>query len=268
MSYNRKVKKTFVLIVILLFALAIFSLGRKYFKPTNLPPARSTVTNSPDPTALREESKVSVVAQNLEVPWALAFLPDGRLLITERRGSVKILDKGIVRLVSEISEVSQIGESGLHGIAVHPNFKENQYVYAYYTYSSSDGNNKNRVVRFKLDENKLTEDKIILDEIPAASNHDGGRIKFGPDGLLYITTGDASNPSLSQNKTSLAGKILRLTDEGLIPSSNPFGNSVYSYGHRNPQGLAWDDKGNLWETEHGSTATDELNKSKLGGNCG
>ncbi|MEE9398884.1 MAG: PQQ-dependent sugar dehydrogenase, partial [Dehalococcoidales bacterium] len=127
----------------------------------------------------------------------------------------------------------------------------------------------NRVVRFKKQGNSLIDKTIILDNIPGATNHNGGRIKFGPDGLLYITTGDASIPDLAPNINSLAGKILRLNDDGTIPVDNPFpGSPVFSFGHRNPQGLAWDVQGRPWATEHGSRATDELNLIEAGKNYG
>jgi len=125
------------------------------------------------------------------------------------------------------------------------------------------------VVRFRLDATTLTERTVILEGIPGASIHDGGRLKFGPDDMLYITTGDAAIADLAQDKDSLAGKILRLRDDGSIPSDNPFSNSpVFSYGHRNPQGIAWDERGRLWEVEHGQSATDELNLIEPGVNYG
>lgn len=227
-----------------------------------------------------EESKgevVSVVAKNLEVPWALSFLPDGRLLVTERAGRVRLIEKdGTLQTqpVLTIADVKQTGESGLHGIAIHPDFSSKPFVYFYYTYSSSGNNSLNKVVRYKFENNSLSEPKVIVEGIPGAIFHDGGRIKFGPDNMLYITTGDAQNPSLSQDTNSLAGKILRVTDEGQPVSGNPFNNLVYSYGHRNPQGIAWDDSDQLWETEHGpsggglGSGNDEFNKIEIGKNYG
>ena len=256
-------KPIFVIIILALLFFALF-----FSKDSNKTTLQSP-TREVEEKVLRDFPKTETIAQSLEVPWAMAFLPDGRLLITERKGSIKILAKdGNLSQVAEISDVSQISESGLHGIAVHPKFDSSKYIYIYYTYSFESDRNLNRVVRFEFSENNLSNKKVILDGIPAASIHDGGRIKFGPDGLLYITTGDAANPSNSQDKDSLGGKILRLTDEGEIPSDNPFGNAVYSYGHRNPQGLSWDEDNALWETEHGSSATDELNKIQKGGNFG
>lgn len=234
----------------------------------NLPKISTTQTN--------DIPQTSIVAENLEIPWALAFFPDGNILVTERPGRVKLVDEnGNAELISEIKGVKHIGEGGLLGIAIHPDFSLNNYVYLYYTYESSGNDTLNRVVRMTYKENSLSDEKIIVDKIPGASNHNGGRIKFGPDRFLYITTGDAQNPSLSQNKNSLAGKILRVTDEGKPFGSaqgkpapgNPFGTLIYSYGHRNPQGLAWN--GNeLYSTEHGSATMDELNRITPGKNYG
>lgn len=215
--------------------------------------------------------KLAVIAQNLEVPWALAFLPDNSVLVTERPGRVRLIDKdGKLKDVpiAVIEEVSTVAESGLHGIAIHPNFPQPSYIYLYYTYQAEKEQTLNRVARYQLKNNTLSDKKIIVDKIPGAPVHDGGRIKFGPDKLLYITTGDATNPSLSQDKNSLAGKILRVTADGNPAPGNPFGDLVYSYGHRNPQGITWDDQGRLWSTEHGQSATDELNIIEPGKNYG
>lgn len=212
-----------------------------------------------------------VVAQNLDTPWAIAFLPDKSMLITERSGAVKFIDAGgkfQKEPVGIIEKAKEIGEGGLLGIAIHPNFTGNNFIYFYYTYESIGDNTKNRVVRVTYQGNKLIDEKIIVDNIPGAANHNGGRIKFGPDGFLYITTGDAQNPSLAQNKNSLAGKILRVTEEGKPVADNPFNNLVYSYGHRNPQGLTWDGNGQLWSTEHGPQTKDEVNKIEKGKNYG
>lgn len=210
---------------------------------------------------------VSEVAQNLEVPWAIDFLPDNQLLFTERSGKLKVVENGKGKIVGEIN-VHDEGESGLHGIAVDPDFESNSLIYVYYTTGLSGDNSTNRVERYKLTEGRLSEPKVLIDNIPGARIHDGGRIKFGPDGFLYIATGDAAIPSLSQNTNSLAGKILRIDRDGNSHPGNPLGNAVYSYGHRNPQGITWDNDGQLYATEHGNSATDEFNKIEAGANYG
>ena len=163
------------------------------------------------------------------------------MLVTERPGRVRLVDKsGQLQdtSVATLSKVKEIGEGGLLDITLDPDFSANNLVYLYYTYSGSGNNTLNRVVRMKYQDSKLTGEEILVDQIPGAANHNGGRIKFGPDENLYITTGDAEEPSQAQDKNSLAGKILRVTDEGKAATGNPFNNLVYSYGHRNPQGIA------------------------------
>ncbi|MEM3063279.1 MAG: PQQ-dependent sugar dehydrogenase, partial [Nitrososphaerota archaeon] len=215
-------------------------------------------------------TQIEIVAKNLRVPWSLAFLPDGRLIFSEREGRIKILLKGDdkPKLVGEISDVKASGEGGLLGLAVDLNFQETKSIYLYYTYANLSNLTLNRVVRYKFDGLSLSEPVVIVDKIPGAVNHNGGRLKFGPDGFLYITTGDAQKPSLAQDKDSLAGKILRVDRNGNAVFDNPFGNLIYSYGHRNPQGLVWDEDNRLWSTEHGPTAQDELNLIEKGGNYG
>jgi glucose/arabinose dehydrogenase len=213
-----------------------------------------------------------VIADTLSIPWDIAFLPDGSMLVTERTGDVlHITDNGSSTRLSVTRSVS--GEAGLLGIVLHPNFATNNYVYIYLSTAEGDGT-KNAVIRYTYANETLTKDKDIIANIPGALYHDGGRLEFGPDGKLYITTGDATRGTLAQNKNSLAGKILRLNDDGTVPSDNPFGTAVWSYGHRNPQGLAWDSSGQLWESEHGPTGEDgrcchdEINKIEAGGNYG
>ena len=211
-----------------------------------------------------------VVAQNLDIPWEIAFLQSGDLLVTERSG--KLLKIGSeTKVIKEIEGVRHIGEGGLLGLTLHPNFSVNNFIYLYSTTQDSNGIS-NRVERYRFSNDTLSERKVILEKIKGSSNHDGGRITFGPDGYLYITTGDAETPNLAQDKNSLNGKILRIKDDGGIPEDNPFGNAVYSLGHRNPQGLAWDKNGTLWETEHGpsgiQTGNDEVNIIIKGGNYG
>ena len=207
------------------------------------------------------EVETSVVATGLEAPWGLAFLPGGAALVTERDSArLLLLDpSGTVEEVGTLPADGS-GEGGLLGVAVSPTYDEDGLVYAYYTTAED-----NRVVRFRLGE----EPEPILTGIPVNSYHNGGRIAFGPDGLLYVGTGEAGDMPISQDVASLGGKILRINPDGTIPTDNPFPNSpVYSYGHRNVQGLAWDEAGQLYATEFGQNAYDEVNKIRPGGNYG
>lgn len=256
--------------------LADFEAWRRVFKGTS-PTTATTPTSPPDsPTPIppsvtpADYPQLTVLAQNLNSVWGLAFLPNGSLLATERPGRVRLIENGqlVSNPVATIPDVATIEEGGLMGIAVHPDFATNSYVYLFYTYGTTNVDAKNRLIRMKYSNRQLTNPETIIDAIPANAIHKGGRIKFGPDGFLYITTGDTSTPSLSQDTNSLAGKILRVTDTGAPAPGNPFNNRVYSYGHRNPQGIAWDSTGQLWETEHGETALDEVNKVTIGGNYG
>lgn len=259
--------KTFLILLVLTLAVGFF-----YFKPIN----QTNFQPSPVSTATRSESPqaVTVIAENLDTPWALAFLPTSEILVTERPGRVRLISNGQLQVepIAKLSQVKEIGEGGLLGIALHPKFSENHLIYLYYTYQTDGDNTLNRVVKMVYQNGKLSDESVMVDKIPGAANHNGGRIKFGPDGYLYITTGDAQNPSQAQDKNSLAGKILRVMDNGQIPPDNPFNNSVYSYGHRNPQGLAWDNQGRLWATEHGRSGVlsglDELNLIEKGKNYG
>lgn len=202
-----------------------------------------------------------VLAENLKVPWAIDFLPNSTMIFTQRDGDVSLLDQGTVKNVGHIT-VNANGESGLLGLAVDPQFTENEYIYLYYTAS-----NGNKVSRFILN-GTLQNETVLLDNISSNSIHNGGRIKFGPDGLLYITTGDAGNSSSAQDINSLSGKVLRMNKNGSVPADNPFNNYVYTYGHRDPQGLAWGPNGTLYESEHGDFQNDEINILIPGGNYG
>ena len=200
------------------------------------------------------------IATNLAVPWGIAFLADGSALIAERDSAVvKHLASGAVTDAGTVAGVAPRGEGGLLGLAT-----AGQTVFAYITTGSD-----NRVVRMGFDGTKLTGQTPIFTGIPAGSRHDGGRIAFGPDGKLYVATGEAGNTALAQDKSSLGGKILRINADGSIPSDNPDpASAVWSYGHRNIQGLAWDSGGRLWATEYGSNVVDELNLIRPGGNYG
>jgi len=205
---------------------------------------------------------VEVWQQELNVPWELVFLPESnRALITERDGRVLQIKSGKLQNDSYLElDIDSRGEGGLMGMAPHPSFPEESYIYLMYTYTNSNGNLYNRVSKFKDLGDQAVKEEIIIDQIPAGNNHNGGRIAFGPDGMLYITTGDTFNREIAQDLDNLGGKILRLTPEGSIPEDNPFGNSpVYSLGHRNPQGLAWNPKnGKLFISDHGPSGEDGL----------
>jgi len=223
------------------------------------------------------EFQVETFLENLEVPWSLAFSPDNRIFLTERPGRIRVMSLGDAEanIFAEIP-TTPVGEGGLLGLALSPNFEDDHFVYVYYTYRKSAQELRNRVVRY-TDENGVGIDpRVVLDDIPGAPYHDGGRIKFGPDRKLYIGTGDAGGPPWAQDLNSLAGKILRMNPDGSVPADNPFPNSlVYSYGHRNVQGLAWHPvTGNMYATEHGPSgefgrfANDEINQVEPGGNYG
>jgi glucose/arabinose dehydrogenase len=212
---------------------------------------------------------VEVVAHGLEVPWALAFAPDGRLFVTERPGRVRVVAGGRLREdpVARLN-VAAVGEGGLMGLALDPAFAENGFLYVCYTFSTR-GDLGNRIVRLTLRGDRASDERVLLDDLPGASIHDGCRLKFGPDGKLYATAGDAARPALAQQRDSLAGKILRLNRDGTVPGDNPFpGSPVYTLGHRNPQGLAWSPEGRLFAAEHGPSGHDEINEIRPGRNYG
>jgi glucose/arabinose dehydrogenase len=212
---------------------------------------------------------VQIHLTRLVVPWSLAFAPDGRLFIAERPGRVRIVQNG--QLIEDpalvLDDVFAEGEAGLLGMALHPDFAQNRFVYLVYTARVGSGQ-VNRLVRYREVNQRLGERAVLVDNIRAATIHDGARLRFGPDGLLYMSMGDAADTSTSQNLGSLNGKLLRFTDEGRTPPGNPFTSPIWSYGHRNPQGFDWAPNGDLWESEHGPTGNDEINLIQPGGNFG
>ncbi len=225
-----------------------------------------------------EEVAVETYVSGLEVPWAVEFAADGRLFVTERRGRIRVARDGTLDPVpwAELGEVRVGGEGGLMGLALHPEFDREPWVYVCYTYF--DGGVANRITRIREREGRGAEEQVLLDGIPGARNHNGCRLKFGPDGKLYSTHGEIFARELAQDLESLGGKILRLNPDGSVPDDNPFGpeSPVYSYGHRNPQGLAFHpESGDLYATEHGPSrelfglrAYDEVNVIVAGGNYG
>ncbi len=238
--------------------------------PTPSPPS-SASTSETGPTTAGPSTMATptgtpqAIATGLDTPWSVAFL-DGTPLVSER-DTARILEltpDGDAREVGVVEGVVSRGEAGLLGLAVDD--QRRLYVYS----TAADGN---RVQRFDVSGEpgslSLGEPTTLIDGLPAASNHDGGRLAFGPDGMLYATVGDAGRPDSAQDVDSLAGKILRMTPDGDAPADNPFDESlVYSYGHRNPQGLAWAQDGTMFATEFGQDTWDELNVISAGGNYG
>jgi len=223
-----------------------------------------------------EGVKVEAWINGLNVPWSLVFLTGERALVSERGGRILLIENGKLQKSPYAGlDAADVGEGGLMGLALHPEYPERPYIYAMHTYRSS-GELFNRVIRLRDEGNNGTFDRVIIDGIPGGTHHDGGRIGFGPDGMLYITTGDTFRARLAQDLDSLAGKVLRITPEGGIPGDNPFVHSpVYSYGHRNPQGIAWHPvTQDLFVSEHGPSgefgkfANDEINIVQKAGNYG
>jgi len=224
----------------------------------------------PEPTTTIEGTdSVEVLATNLEKPRAIAF-GDERIFVTEKIGRIRIIQNGIL-LAEPLATLrtANVFDGGLLGITTHPDFSANHYVYVYYTYEEG-GNLWNKILRITESKNKLEEAETIFDKIPGSKFSNGGVIKFGPDEKLYVATGSISDTSyLPQDIESLTGKILRLNDDGSIPNDNPFPDSpVFSYGHRNPQGMTWDKFGNFYVAEFGPTKNDEINLINAGQNYG
>jgi glucose/arabinose dehydrogenase len=217
-----------------------------------------------------ENRESNEIVQNLNIPWEIVFLPNGDILTTERPGNLKKIGENLREY--RIEGVEHIGEGGLLGMALHPDFLENRNVYLYYTYRKNRNELANKVERFEFRQDELIGKTTIIEDIPGARNHNGGRIAFGPDGKLYISTGDAEDSRSAQNRSSLAGKILRIEADGSIPQDNPFNNQVWAYGLRNCQGFVWDDSGKMWAVDHGRSGIrsgyDELNLIEKGKNYG
>jgi len=211
------------------------------------------------------------LVRNLYIPWTIEKY-DNLIFLSERGGSIIQIDietglkKPLPLFLTE--DIHHEGEGGLLGFVLSPDYETTGHAFGYHTYIK-DNTIFNRVILLQKTDDKWEEKRVLLDEIPGGRIHNGGRIKIGPDGMLYVTAGDAGIPELAQDKSSLAGKILRMDLDGSIPENNPIpGSYIYSFGHRNPQGLAWDDNENLYSTEHGQSAHDEINLIKPGGNYG
>ena len=219
------------------------------------------------------ELNADVIVDGLNNPWEIVFGPDGEIYFTERDGHIwKLNESGDGKIIQTFPKSGSV-EGGTLGLALHPDFEKNKKIYVYQTNLELEFY-QNKVYSFRLNEDTLMDKQIILDGIPGAPWHDGGRIKFGPDQKLYVSTGDAISPGLSQDLSSLAGKILRINPDGTIPEDNPFDSSpVFSYGHRNPQGLAWSSDGMFVSSEHGPSGEqgyghDEINVILKGKNYG
>ena len=253
MSRGRIILLSALAVAVLVAAVLGFGAWRGWFaKPSVDDPVEITLP----------KDSVRPIATNLRAPWGLAFLPDGRALVTERDTAriLSVSGDGQVSEVQTLSEVRPGGEGGLLGIAVSPTYATDQWVYVYYT-SATD----NRIARLHLG----GAPEPILTGIPKAGNHNGGRLAFGPDAMLYAGTGDAGDRDKAQDVGYLGGKILRITPDGKAGNGNPFGNSpVWTLGHRNVQGLGWDDRGRMYAAEFGQNQYDELNRIEAGKNYG
>jgi glucose/arabinose dehydrogenase len=237
--------------------------------PPPLPGTTTQAGGSPSGGAARqgraEPGRPRELVTGLRVPWAVAFLPDGSALVTERDTArlLRVTATGRMTVVGRVPGVAPSGEGGLLGVAVSPAFDRDRLIYLYF---STD--NDNRVVRGRYEDGRLGDLDPIITGIPRAGNHNGGRLAFGPDGLLYVTTGESGNPPLAQDRGSLGGKILRVRPDGSPAPGNPFGSRVFTYGHRNVQGITWDEDKRMYATEFGQNRLDEINRIERGHNYG
>jgi glucose/arabinose dehydrogenase len=241
-----------------------------YVPAASTPAGASSPATTPGPAPAGAPAVAERLEAGLQVPWSTVFLPDRTAIISERDSALlrTVSGSGVAGTLGKVPDVVPGGEGGLLGLALSPNFNTDRYLYAYFTAAED-----NRIARLRVDQNggglQPGAPEVIFSGIPKASTHNGGRIRFGPDGYLYVGTGDSQRREQPQDPTALGGKILRLTLEGRPAPGNPFGdNPVYSIGHRNVQGLAWDSAGRLWSSEFGPTVDDELNLIVPGGNYG
>jgi glucose/arabinose dehydrogenase len=218
--------------------------------------------------------KVETVATNLEVVWSIVFAPDGRVFFTERPGRLRVIENGKLRQKPffTVPDVEPTGESGLMGMTLHPKFSENHFVYLAYAYRDKNKDQNVRVARYRETGETLRDPKTIIEAIPASQFHAGTRLRFGPDGKLYITTGDATKQARSQQLNSINGKTLRINDDGTVPDDNPFvkqpeaRSEIWTYGHRNAQGMDFQpETGLMFQTEHGPSLIDGVSLFKRSG---
>jgi glucose/arabinose dehydrogenase len=258
-----------VMAVLAMFAVRWAGVGQRPLRPA---PQLADAPASPSTVAYERVE----LASGLDTPWSVVFTSATRLFVTERPGRLRVVENGVLRKepLHTFAEVSERGEEGLMSLALHPAYATNRLVYASLAYAKG-ADLVVKVVRFRDDGTSVSDMTTVLDGIPAAQYHAGCALAFGPDGMLYVTTGDATDGKLAQDLSSLAGKILRMTPEGGVPEGNPFpGSLVWSYGHRNPQGIAWTADGTLYASEHGPSlfdgpaGGDEVNRIVRGGNYG
>ncbi|MGH9004713.1 MAG: PQQ-dependent sugar dehydrogenase, partial [Acidimicrobiia bacterium] len=255
---NRRVVAFTAGVLVLVVGVGVWLAARYGLILTN--PSVKPGTEVPVPSASQ-----TVLVSGLRLPWGIAFLPDRTALVTERESAriLSVTPEGKVTEVQKLSEVDPGGEGGLLGLAVSPSFATDRLVFVYYTAASD-----NRIVRFRFENGQMGAQQVVLSGIPKGTIHNGGRIAFGPDGMLYAGVGETGNTALAQNLSSLGGKILRMTPTGAPAPGNPFGTLVWTYGHRNVQGLAWDAQGRMYATEFGQNTFDEVNRIQAGNNYG
>ena len=232
--------------------------------PASTPASSEAGSSSAAPVA--KARVAGIIATGLDAPWGIAFLPDGSALVSERDTEkiVHVSPGGAVSDVGRVSGVDGVGEGGLLGIALSPSYDEDHTLFAYYTHGP-----ENVVARMTYDGGSLSDQRIILDGIPSGPIHNGGRLAFGPDGYFYVSTGEAGRRDPAQDRGDLGGKILRITPDGDPAPGNPVPDSpVWTLGHRNVQGMAWDDRGRMWASEFGQNTWDELNRIVAGDNYG
>lgn len=264
---------TIVIVVILLAAASYWATSRfSLFENNKFIDSVSKTISKP-----ATDYSIEEVARGLMVPWSMVFTAADRILVTERYGAVRVIEKGQLAPIplASFPEASTDSEEGLMGMAIAPSYSQTKHVFVCITYKTTQGL-KNKIMRFEDRGTEISNSQVIFDDIPAAQFHAGCRLLITPDEKLFITTGDATDQNLAQDKNSLAGKILRLNLDGTIPQDNPFPKSpIWTFGHRNPQGLAWDNVHNvLWSSEHGPSTFDgpaggdEINLIEKGKNYG